>query len=673
MLNLKDGRAELYQWDTGRRVTVPEDVTQVHYALRPMGRSLDVDVIGGEAEVPDVLLQVPGKLWVWAYVGSDLDGYTKLEKVFEIKRRNKPADYVFTPQEQKTLDEILERLKKLEESGGSGGITQETDPTVPDWAKQPDKPTYTADEVGALPASTKIPAKTSDLQNDSGFITRLVADLVNYPLKSDVYSRKEINEMLSAIPKFSIEVVTTLPTSNISDTTVYLVSGGSASDLYVEYIHVKGSWEILGSQRVDLTGYATEAWVLGKLGDYLKTTDLQAAINEALALAKASGEFDGEAGAPGVSPHIGGNGNWYIGDEDTGVQAQGESGPVGPGGPKGDPGEKGERGEKGDPGEKGEAGEIGPQGEQGPKGDTGDAGPQGPQGEQGIQGPEGAHGAKGDKGDPGEAGVFVGDEADMPAGTKVRINPNGQAVRIPVIDDTLTKTGYAADAAKVGMELSNISEAITDKLPKNMGAANVGKILVVGTDGNLTLTDMPEGGVSGDVIGTLDESNNILLSGNLDDGKYTLKYENADGTYTEIGVLVVGEIEPVKTNFFVVGGDGYLNPGRSSSSGADRTDVTTCLLSNYIEVQNGDIVSVEGMVLTGNLTSYSGFYNASKTGIYGGRLDSSDTYVSDTSFSDNGGQFTINNTNVGYIRICGVIPSDPSAIVVNIKRNGEWL
>lgn len=30
-----------------------------------------------------------------------------------------------------------------------GGITEETDPTVPDWAKQPQKPPYTAAEVGA--------------------------------------------------------------------------------------------------------------------------------------------------------------------------------------------------------------------------------------------------------------------------------------------------------------------------------------------------------------------------------------------------------------------------------------------------------------------------------------------------------------------------------------------
>lgn len=36
--------------------------------------------------------------------------------------------------------------------GGGGGITQETDPTVPSWAKQPNKPSYTPQEIGAQPA-----------------------------------------------------------------------------------------------------------------------------------------------------------------------------------------------------------------------------------------------------------------------------------------------------------------------------------------------------------------------------------------------------------------------------------------------------------------------------------------------------------------------------------------
>lgn len=54
---------------------------------------------------------------------------------------------------------------------GNDVPTYETDPTVPSWAKESSKPTYTASEVGALPDSTPIPSSTSQLQNDSGFIT----------------------------------------------------------------------------------------------------------------------------------------------------------------------------------------------------------------------------------------------------------------------------------------------------------------------------------------------------------------------------------------------------------------------------------------------------------------------------------------------------------------------
>lgn len=46
-------------------------------------------------------------------------------------------------------------------------------------------------------------------------------------------------------------------------------------------------------------------------------------------------------------PHIGENGNWYIGDTDTGVQAQGQPGEPGPQGEKGDVGEPGPKGDNG--------------------------------------------------------------------------------------------------------------------------------------------------------------------------------------------------------------------------------------------------------------------------------------------------------------------------------------
>ena len=43
------------------------------------------------------------------------------------------------------------------------------------------------------------------------------------------------------------------------------------------------------------------------------------------------------------------------------------------------------------------------------------------------------------------------------------------------------------------------------------------------------------------VFGTTDEENNVILSGNLADGIYTFKYENADGVLTEIGTVTVGD------------------------------------------------------------------------------------------------------------------------------------
>lgn len=53
------------------------------------------------------------------------------------------------------------------------------------------------------------------------------------------------------------------------------------------------------------------------------------------------------------------------------------------------------------------------------------------------------------------------------------------------------------------------------------------------------------------VFGVVDSSNNIILSGNLVDGVYTLKYEDAEGNVTEIGTLNHSSTpEPTYTNLF---------------------------------------------------------------------------------------------------------------------------
>ena len=86
----------------------------------------------------------------------------------------------------------------------------------------------------------------------------------------DRYTKAEVDNMISVIPKFAIAVVNELPVSDISTTTVYLVpnNSGETSNLYDEYIYTT-QWEKLGTQTVDLSNYPT-------------TSEMNAAIDAAI-------------------------------------------------------------------------------------------------------------------------------------------------------------------------------------------------------------------------------------------------------------------------------------------------------------------------------------------------------------------------------------------------------
>lgn len=206
-IKLADGRGELYQWDTGRKVVIDdESIKQVHYQNRFYGRTIDVDVSGGFAIIPDQLLQSFAPLVVFAWAGSDEDGYTKIGKTFEVHKRNKPAGYVFTPVDQKTLDDLKKQIGDLDD------LTTEAHDTL----------------VAA------------------------------------------INEAARTGGSFR-------------------VAGG-----YIQYSRDGGmTWTNL-----------------------IAVADLKGADGK-----------PGAAGADGVTPHIGDNGNWYIGDDDTGKPSRGEQGP----------------------------------------------------------------------------------------------------------------------------------------------------------------------------------------------------------------------------------------------------------------------------------------------------------------------------------------------------------
>lgn len=77
-------------------------------------------------------------------------------------------------------------------------------------------------------------------------------------LINDRYTKEEVDNMISVIPKFAIAVVNELPVEDISATTVYLLPNDSeeTSNLYDEYIYTT-QWEKLGTQTVDLSNYPT--------------------------------------------------------------------------------------------------------------------------------------------------------------------------------------------------------------------------------------------------------------------------------------------------------------------------------------------------------------------------------------------------------------------------------
>ena len=126
-------------------------------------------------------------------------------------------------------------------------------------------------------------AGATDIPDVSQFITRAVNDLINYYTMSAIDDKiKDLEGKVSAIPKFSVSVVTELPTADISETTIYLLKTGDGDDnLYTEYIYVNAAWEMLGTQSLNLDGYATEAWVNTRISSFVTEARVQELIEAA--------------------------------------------------------------------------------------------------------------------------------------------------------------------------------------------------------------------------------------------------------------------------------------------------------------------------------------------------------------------------------------------------------
>ena len=169
MFKIYDGRETFYQWDINQKLIVADDsITEVHFSNRSDNLSLVRDIYNeGDLRVvfvPNVLLQTNWPIKVYAYRKD----HTEVSETFKVIAKAKPEDYVYTPDEVRTWEELNDRVTALEKSGVSPEAIAKA---VEDYlAEHPitsnivsvngktGEVVLTASDVGALPADTEIPS-----------------------------------------------------------------------------------------------------------------------------------------------------------------------------------------------------------------------------------------------------------------------------------------------------------------------------------------------------------------------------------------------------------------------------------------------------------------------------------------------------------------------------------
>ena len=122
-----------------------------------------------------------------------------------------------------------------------------------------------------------------DLLNSNSFITNTVSNLVNYYLKTELYTKTEIDTIVTNIKNSRFESVSVLPTENIKTNVIYLLpaSNSKTNNIKDEYINLDGTtsgWENIGSTSVDLSNYVTLQALNNALANYVTSSDLTTAL-----------------------------------------------------------------------------------------------------------------------------------------------------------------------------------------------------------------------------------------------------------------------------------------------------------------------------------------------------------------------------------------------------------
>jgi hypothetical protein len=266
--------SRLCQWDVGRSVNISDSkATHVHFANQGDSKAVIIEITNGTAKIPDYLLQTGKALNAYAV----LNGVTLESRSFAVCKRERPENYVYEDDRRNYIYELITRAEDAVENANQAA----------------QKANEAAEKLGSI----VIPTKVSQLQNDSGFLTEAPVTSVN-----------GLNGDVSTATKVSLTEQT--DGSYLSDLSSAEIMAAYRDHKSVHCYHNKMILPLIRS-------VVNDAVFSGIYNGQIHTVNVTSnRVATVTVIPLASG-----GGSDGITPHIGANGNWWIGEEDTGVSA----------------------------------------------------------------------------------------------------------------------------------------------------------------------------------------------------------------------------------------------------------------------------------------------------------------------------------------------------------------
>lgn len=218
--------SQLFQWDLNRKIKIfgKRNIDEVHFCHAGDEEALIVPVKQENniliANIPNILLQNSTDILYYLVA----EGKTLKEGFFSVNNREKPSEYIYEETEILNYAALEKRLQKIEEDLKNLNFDfKETDPTVPEWAKQPNKPTYSADEIGAV-SKEEFDALSED-------INHLSEEIFYIEINSNGTANKTYDDIMQAYDKGKYIIL-----KDISENEIYKLNKIGSFNIGFSYI-----------------------------------------------------------------------------------------------------------------------------------------------------------------------------------------------------------------------------------------------------------------------------------------------------------------------------------------------------------------------------------------------------------------------------------------------------